>query len=502
MSVRSLFADGKVDYLLPASAGAQVGNVLTLGANNTLEFAAGGGGGGGLTQADVYGAGEIYELPVLATAQAGQLMTVQDNGGTNVLAFEDAAAGFLTAAEVFTNAQPYALPVLATAQNGQLLTVVGGAQNTLAYSAQAQGLTADQVYGNGNPVYSLPTLAGQNGNVATVAGGALTYAPLPPALTAAEVWDAGNAQYTLPDITGVPDGQSLSVNGTGDLVFNDITGAGLTSNQVYGNGNPAYAIGPIAAANDGDVLTAIGGAAVWQAPPGGLNAADVWQNTGAEAKIPDYSAAIANDVLTLTNATTGETAWVAPPGVPAAAIWEVPNTPYTLPALGNTGQLLAVNTGATALEYVDPPTVATTSEEVVYQAAFTGGGELVPAYVTFSRTADMVTCQIKADTISSDTVTGANLDNIVFEPNGNTDWQPYMPNNTGNPVFLNIMPVVQTSGAGFPQTSIGFVTMTPDTGNFQWVRYAGAAMVTDSEYEIGTTLDAFVQLGAWAIITP
>lgn len=498
MSTRAIYESNRVEYLLPTSVGAQVGDVLTLAAGGQLAFEAGG-EGGGLTQQQVYGAGAIYELPVLASAQNGQIMTVQDNGGTNELVFANAPAGTLTAQEVYGQGAVYQLPELAAAAADTILTVQdNGGTNELVFSAQAQGLTQQDVYGNG-PIYQLPAI-GANGTVATVSNGELAYEPLPQALTAAEVWEVGNAQYTLPDISGVANGLSLAANGNGQIIFTEIAGAGLTQNQVYGAGAP-FALPVIADADAGDVLTVSGGAAVWQPPADVLTAADVWQNPANQSKIPDATAAAAGTVLTLTDVNTGATGWVAPPGVPASAIWDQPAAAYKLPAIGTEGQILTVSATPNVLEFADPPSISTSTQIVQYQITFPTFPNVGQLEIEFARTGDMVVCNCISAAISTQDVTGANLYLMAIEPQnqGQRDLAiPFMPNTNPNLVFLTTVRFTQTSGAGSPSSVIAWIALNPQTANFTMEVYQGT-MVTDSVYTMGTDVNQFIQLGAWAI---
>lgn len=501
MSTRTLFGSNKVEYLLPTSAGAQLGDVLQIVADGQLGFAAGG-GGGGLEAADVWAnPADPYKLPDIAAAENAQVLTVSSNAGVNTLVFADSQAGELTQEQVYGTGQPYQLPVLANASNNDVMTVSSNAgQNTLVFSAQVQGLTAEEVWQNPAAPYVLPVL-GAPATVATVnAGGTgLEYVALPPVLNAGDVW-AAQPYYTLPNITGAADDLSLVCNGANQLTFTNVVGDQLTQEAVYGAGNAPYSLGPLSGAGEGNVLTAVGGAAVWQAPAGGVTAAAVWSNPAAAAKIPDFTAKLPGDVLTLTNI-DGTTDWVTPPGVPASAVWEIPAAPYKLPTIGNENQVLSVSATPGVLEFVDPPTITTNSTEFTYTANFQTGTGIEPCYITFAQTGKMVVCTIRSDSISSDGITGANLNSIVFTPAaGETAPTAFMPSTSPNPMYLGTVLLQQYAGAGSPSPSVGWLYLTPNNSNFVWTYFSGTDPKTDSQYYFGNTVGASpVQAGAWVL---
>lgn len=497
MSTRTLFESNKVEYLLPTSAGAQVGDVLQLAAGGQLEFAAGG-GGGGLEPSDVWAnPAAPYTLPNIATASNAQVLTVDLIGGVNTLVFADSQTGDLTQAEVYGTGQPYQLPVLADAANNTVMTVSSNAGvNTLVFSAQTQGLTAGEVWQNPAAPYVLPPL-GADTTVATVSGGVLTYAPLPPALNAGQVWVA-EPNYQLPNINGAGADLSLACNGSNQLAFTNIVGVGLTAEAVYGAGNAPFALGALNAANPGDVLTAVGSTAVWRAPAGGVAANQVWTNPAVQAKIPDFTAKLPGDVLTLTNV-DGTTDWISPPGVPSSAVWAAPNAPYKLPAIGTPGQVLQVATDPNTLVFAPPPTITTSTQEFAYTANFETGGGVEPAYVTFAQTGKMIVCSIRAPAISSNGITGANLNTINFVPTaGQPQLADFMPSTSPNPLYLGMALITQSSGAGSPSIASGWLSVTPNNYNFRWQKYDGT-VVDNSQYAFGSAaFEAPVQAGAWA----
>lgn len=460
---RLVFADSKVEYLLPSAAEANEGDVIavTSAVNGlTLGFQAGG-GGGGLTQADVYGQGAVYALPVIAGATPGEAVVVQ-NG---VLALGNVEG--LTQAEMYGASAIYQLPDLAAATPGQVAQKSG---NALAFvNAPPPSLTQQQVYGNGDP-YPLPEI-GDDGQIMTIQGGApsfTTYSGLLPS----DLWEDG-PNYTLPSTTGAPIGGVMKSDGANGLEF-ALTPTVVLPVTLYGGAsveapNPAFTLGVIADAADGDVLTVQAGnpqTGVWATPTPGIAAADLWENPASAIKIPDYAGSQNNTMFAFTGGSAS--AWNAPPeSIAVADLWADPQPVvydnYRLPIAGAASTALAVSGTPNTLEYIPAATQGTTTVSAGFQSQFAGAS--TAQTILFSKTGKAVVCTITSGNgIATDGTTGAALKTVTFVPDSYPAIQAYMPQ-SGIITQLGIMLMTEDATGAWVG---GTLSIDPATGVITW----------------------------------
>jgi len=377
-----LFQSGVFEYQLPTLVGASEGEVMTVGAQGQLEFAAGGGGGGGLTQSQVYGVGNpIIEIPPASSGQAGDALTLNAQGALEY----SAAAGGLTQEEVYGAGNPIIeIPPASAGQAGDALTL--NAQGALIYSTAAGGLSQAQVYGAGNPIIEIPPASsGQAGEFLSLnAQGALEYAAGGGAggLTQEEVYGAGNPIIEIPPASSGTAGEVLTLNAQGGLEYSAAAGGGLTQADVYGAGQPILVIPPASSgtagqamvlsntdtleyatllsqqnvyganaiyqlpdlqtAVNGQVMAVQGGSVVFTEQSGGLQPNQVWAAGTAQYTLPNITGVQAGQSLVATGSNTIEFTFLQNSSLLQYQVYggteQSPNTIYTLDVIANAAE--------------------------------------------------------------------------------------------------------------------------------------------------------------------